>query len=163
MRSVRFIPSVSVGARTSRCRGRRPAARHAVQRYRSRAGHGCDTDRYRYCMLRAELSTAQPPETLSGHTGQTGGRLRARSADFSYPGCSRGWREAHTGSAPKQAAQPSHAIGGTSADSWRGLSDRPLSSSAFRRQISARLIMMLPRSATTLQSEKVIGQSAGQV
>src|SRR5262249_25517006 len=45
----------------------------------------------------AEFSTAQPPETPSRHKGQTGGRLRARSADFSYPGCcSRSWRKAHT-------------------------------------------------------------------
>src|SRR5215469_17400003 len=34
--------------------------------------------------------------SASRHMSQTRGRLRARSADFPYPGCSRSWREAHT-------------------------------------------------------------------
>src|SRR5262249_38419925 len=53
----------------------------------------------------AAFSTAQPPPTPCRHRGQTGGRLHARSADFSYPGCSRSWREAHTRFAPKQHSQ----------------------------------------------------------
>jgi hypothetical protein len=39
----------------------------------------------------AEFSTVQRRQTPSQPTDQTGGRLRARSADFSYPGCSRNW------------------------------------------------------------------------
>jgi len=53
----------------------------------------------------AEFSTAQRRQTPSQPTDQTGDRLRARSADFSYPGCSRSWRKAHTRSAPKQHPQ----------------------------------------------------------
>jgi hypothetical protein len=60
----------------------------------------------------AEFSTVQRRQTPSQPTDQTGGRLRARSADFSYPGCSRNRRKALAGGGPRVWATAMQSRGG---------------------------------------------------
>jgi len=50
-------------------------------------------------------TTARRLITSSRQRRQTRGRLRDRSADLSCPGCSRSWRKAHAGFAPKRHSQ----------------------------------------------------------